>query len=137
MNPILHILVYVFHSCRASTHQSSPPTLPLLPLGKKKKKIMITGGRYCSTCQREEKEKKKDLAAPAVSETLPLPSYNKQERQNQNTAPTSPFIHPAQAALLPATAHNHTASLPWHILPGGLNNRRTQLRKPASNAWGA
>jgi len=32
-------------------------------------------------------------------------TYNKQEKQNQNTAPTSPSIHPAQAALVPAAAH--------------------------------
>lgn len=83
------------------------PTNPPFPLcfpRKKKAELVAEGG----VVQVRKKEKKTDLAAPAVSETLPLPSYIKQEKQNQNTAPMSPSIHPVQAVLVPATAHKQS-----------------------------
>lgn len=86
-----------------------PPVSRPVPPPQKKSD---NGGRCCSTCQGEKKEEKKDLAAPAVSETLLLPSYNKQEKQNQNKAPMSPSIPPAQAALVAATAHKQSRCEP-------------------------
>lgn len=136
MNPLLSILVHVLQSCRASTHSPCQP--------RKKKYIYIyistiyifkirdTGRRCCSTRRGKKKEKKKYLTAPAVSETLPLPSYNKQEKQNQNTAPTSPSIHPAQAALVPATAQKQSRCEPPLAHPSRWPE---QQKSPAQEAW--
>lgn len=80
----------------------------------------------------KKKEKKKYLAAPAVSETSPLPSYNKQEKQDQNTAPTSPSIHTAQAALVPATAQKQSRCKPPLAHPSRWPE---QQKSPAQEAW--
>lgn len=99
---MLNIWVCLLQSCRLQPHQSSLPTL--FPQEKEKSELVAEGG----VVHVRKKEKKKDLAAPAVSETFPLPSYNKQEKQNQNTAPMSPSNHPVLAVLLPATAHKQS-----------------------------
>lgn len=134
MNPILSILVYVLQSCRASTHS------PSVTQGKKNiyKKIYIylkselLAEGVAVHAREKKKEKKKYLAAPAVSETSPLPSYNKQEKQDQNTAPTSPSIHTAQAALVPATAQKQSHCKPPLAHPSRWPE---QQKSPAQEAW--
>lgn len=90
-----------------------------------------TDGRCHGTSQGEKERKEKGLAAPAISKTLPLPSYNKQEKQNQNTAPTSLSIHAAQAALLPATTHKQLRCEPPQAHPSRWPE---QQKSPAQEA---
>lgn len=113
-------------------HSSDAPSPHTLTLPGGKKNHQCYWRKVLAVHAREKRKREKGLTASAASKTSPLPSYNKQERQNQNTAPTSPSIHPAQAARVPATTHKQLhCKTSWAHTPRWPE----QQKSPAQEAW--
>lgn len=127
---MLNILVYVLQSCRLKPHQSSLPNL-----FSQKKKIRISGRRWYSTCQ----EGRKRILLPLLSLKLCLcqVTTNRKSRIKTQAPCTPPTTQCRLCWCQLLLTNNHSARLLWHILPGGLNNRKAQLRKPAFDACSA
>lgn len=79
------------------------------------------------------RKKRKRILLPLLSLKLFLCQVTTNRKSRIKTQPPCPppttqcWLCCCQLLL----TNNHTVRLLWHILPGGLNNRKAQLRKPA------